>query len=97
MSEIGKHLIDVIKEAIRTGDTGRTVRSTPDVKSIRKKIKITQKEFSERYLINLDTLKAWEQHKRIPDSISSIYLSCIEKNPKVMYSLVREVNASRLG
>ncbi len=50
-------LISAIKEA------------SPDVGLLRKNLELSQKQFSETYHINPETLKKWEQHKREPDSI----------------------------
>ena len=40
--------------------------SAMDVAKIRKKTKMSQKEFSESFRIPLSTLRQWEQGKRVP-------------------------------
>ena len=78
MSKVGKMLINAIKEAKEKGLV--TLQASPDVGRLRKSLKLSQKQFSETYHINPETLKKWEQHKREPDSISRAYLKCIEKS-----------------
>jgi putative transcriptional regulator len=86
MSRVGKMLIGAIEEAKDKGLV--TLQSSPDVAHLRKKLKLSQKQFSNTYHINPETLKKWEQHKRKPDSISRAYLKCIEKDPQVIKKLV---------
>ncbi len=86
---LGQELIDAVEEALSSEGRGRTVRSF-DVKGLRKKLDLTQKEFSTLYHINLETLRNWEQEKRIPDLTSIAFLTCIEKNPLVIKSLLND-------
>jgi putative transcriptional regulator len=65
-----------------------TLQASPDVATLRKGLKLSQKGFAETYRIHPETLKKWEQHKRNPDSISCAYLKCIEKNPEMIKKLV---------
>jgi len=86
MSKIGKALITAIKDAKEKGLI--TLQASPDVAVLRKKLKLSQQGFAEKYRINPATIKKWEQHKREPDSISRAYLKCIEKNPRIIEQLV---------
>lgn len=85
---LGQELIDAVDEALNSKTLGRTVRSAFDVKALRKKLHLTQREFSFRYHINLETLRNWEQEKRIPDLTSIAFLTCIEKSPSVIQKLL---------
>lgn len=85
---LGQELLDAVDEALKSPGRGRTVRSAFDVKGLRKKLKLTQKEFSSFYHINLETLKNWEQEKRVPDLTSISFLTCIERNPIVIKNLL---------
>jgi putative transcriptional regulator len=89
MSELGKEIIAALKETLDTKDKGRIVRSTIEVASIRKDQHMTQKQFSEAYHINIETLRAWEQGKRIPDSISLAYLTCIAKDGETIQNILQ--------
>ncbi len=86
MSKSGKALISAIKDAKKKGLV--TLQVSPDVSELRKQLHLSQKEFSSAYRINPETLKKWEQHKRLPDSISRAYLKCIAKNPEFIKQIV---------
>lgn len=86
MSSIGKALITAVNSAKNGGLV--TLQASPDVAALRKRLKLSQSRFAEKYHINPETIKKWEQHKREPDSISRAYLKCIEQNPKIMEQLV---------
>lgn len=86
MSKLGKDLISALKEAKKKGLV--TLQTSPDVGKLRKKLKLSQREFSVIYHINIETLRKWEQHQRDPDTISRAYLKCIQNNPKLIQDLV---------
>lgn len=83
----GQELIEGLEEALahakgkRTGAKVHTVM-VPDVKAIRRSLKMTQPEFAQAYRIPLPTLKGWEQGRRHPDSTAAAYLSVIAAMPK---------------
>lgn len=84
----GQELIDAVDEALNAESNGRTVRSGIDVKELRHKLHLTQREFSMQYHINIETLRNWEQEKRLPDLTSLAFLTCIQKNPKIISELL---------
>jgi putative transcriptional regulator len=86
MSKLGKDIIKALKEAKKKGLV--TLQVSPDVGALRKKLKLSQREFSVLYHINIETLRKWEQHQRDPDMISRAYLKCIQNDPKVIRDLV---------
>jgi putative transcriptional regulator len=85
---MGQEIIDAVNEALTTPSTGSLRRSAINVKELRTKLNLTQKEFSTQYHINLETLKNWEQEKRIPDLTSVAFLTCIAKSPDTIYNLL---------
>jgi len=60
-------------------ETGARLRhySALDVVDIRKKTKMTQKEFSQSFQIPLSTLRQWEQGKRAPHGAAQSLLKII--------------------
>jgi putative transcriptional regulator len=86
MSKLGKDLISALKEAKKKGLV--TLQTSPDVGKLRKKLKLSQREFSALYHINIETLRKWEQHQRDPDTISRAYLKCIQNDPELIRDLV---------
>jgi len=62
-----------------------------DVKAIRKRVKMSQAEFSQAYGISKRALQEWEQGGRLPDSAARAYLTVIAKEPTVVRrALARE-------
>jgi len=62
-----------------------------DVKAIRKRVKMSQAEFSRTYRISKRALQEWEQGGRQPDSAARAYLTVIAQEP----ALVRRALASQ--
>ena len=55
-----------------------------DVKAIRKRVKMSQAEFSRAYGISKRALQEWEQGGRQPDSAARAYLTVIGKEPAMV-------------
>lgn len=55
-----------------------------DVKAIRKRVKMSQAEFSRAYRISKRALQEWEQGGRQPDSAARAYLTVISKEPAMV-------------
>ena len=55
-----------------------------NVKAIRKRVKMSQAEFSQAYGIIKRALQEWEQGGRQPDSAARAYLTVIAKEPMVL-------------
>ena len=55
-----------------------------DVKAIRKRLKMSQAEFSRAFGISKRALQEWEQGGRQPDSAARAYLTVIAKAPAVV-------------
>ena len=62
-----------------------------DIKAIRKRVKMSQAEFSRVYGISKRALQEWEQGGREPDSAARAYLTVIAREPAVVRrALARE-------
>lgn len=57
------------------------MKPIPRVSIIRRAMKLTQEEFSQRFRIPLGTLRDWEQGRKEPDAATRAYLLVIAKNP----------------
>ena len=53
----------------------------PAVRALRKKLKLTQQEFSARFHLPLGTVRDWEQGTHRPDKAAQILLTVIAKDP----------------
>ncbi len=85
MSERYDSMRKGVKEAIeweKEEKTGARVReyTAMDVALIRKKTKMSQKEFSRFFFIPLSTLRQWEQGKRVPQGPAQALLRIIDKD-----------------
>jgi putative transcriptional regulator len=55
-----------------------------DVKAIRTKLDMTQEEFAGRFGFSINTLRHWEQGRRVPEGPARAYLLVIDRNPKAV-------------
>jgi putative transcriptional regulator len=55
-----------------------------DVKRIRAKLGMTQAEFAREFGFSVDTLRHWEQGRRMPDGPARAYLKVIDHAPKAV-------------
>jgi putative transcriptional regulator len=96
MRKFGDELIESMQQAAAHA-AGRKVRGmrvtkveVPDVKAIRRSLRMSQHRFAAAYRIPLPTLKNWEQGRRHPDAPAAAYLLAIKRRPKeVMEALAR--------
>jgi len=87
MSKFGKELIESLHQAVdhaegRSQSVRVTVVEVPDVRAIRRGLRMSQQEFSRIYRIPLATLKNWEQGRRQPDAPAAAYLQVIANRPR---------------
>ncbi len=55
-----------------------------DVKRIRTKLGMTQAEFARTFGFSVDTLRHWEQRRRVPEGPARAYLKVIDHAPKAV-------------
>lgn len=55
-----------------------------DVGKIRKKLKLSQREFARRYGFSIDSIQNWEQGRRVPDGPARTLLVVIAHDPKAV-------------
>jgi len=53
-------------------------------KSVREDIGVSQKEFAVKYGVPLESLKNWEQGRRVPNGPAKTLLKVIASNPKAV-------------
>ncbi len=88
MSKLGKRLIEAAEEAlaIARGEADPStyrvhIPAEIDTRAIRQKLKLTQKQFSQRYHIPVATLRDWEQGRRVPDAPARALIKAIREEP----------------
>ncbi len=60
-----------------------------DVRAIRTKLKMTQQEFAAVFGFSINTLRHWEQGKRVPEGPTRAYLLVIDRAPKTVQKALR--------
>jgi putative transcriptional regulator len=94
MSDVFKSIKKGAEEALawqhgkKTGARVRTY-SAMDVAKIRKRAKMTQKEFSESFSIPLSTLRQWEQGQRVPQGPAQALLRIISHDVAAALAALR--------
>jgi len=71
--------------AIRSGKLapGRVIESSsPDVKSVRVRVGLSQNEFAQLIGVKVATLRNWEQHRRQPTGAAAALLMIVDKEPE---------------
>ena len=68
----------------RTPERAKHLKRVPQVKVMRRALRLTQEEFAARFRIPLGTLRDWEQGKSKPDQAARAYLTVIARNPKAV-------------
>jgi putative transcriptional regulator len=84
---IRRGLEEALTYAEGTADTSRYGVHIPediDVKAIRAKLDMTQEEFAGRFGFSVNTLRHWEQGRRVPEGPTRAYLLVIDRNPKAV-------------
>jgi putative transcriptional regulator len=62
----------------------RTVLSTVDVKGLRERLGLTQKQFSGMIGVSIKTLHNWKQGRREPEGPAKALLRVVEKEPQAV-------------
>lgn len=80
--------LDEVEAFLEGKETGYKVHlpEKVNVKSIRKRLKMTQARFSSTFGFSLDAVKHWEGGRRTPEAAARAFLIVIEKNPGAVLS-----------
>lgn len=87
MNKFSEELIESLTEACEQAE-GKAeaarvnVVQVPDVRAIRRSLRMSQQQFARVYRIPLATLKNWEQGRRQPDAPAAAYLQVIARRPR---------------
>ena len=96
MSQLAKDILEGLNNALAHAawraapGTIEHVVWVPDVKAIRRSLRMTQEEFARTYKIPVATLKGWEQRRRHPDATVAAYLCVIERYPKEVQQVLAD-------
>lgn len=60
-----------------------------DVRRIREKLGMTQEEFARQFGFSVNTLRHWEQGRRVPEGPTRAYLLVIDRAPKAVQKALK--------
>ena len=90
-----------LKDAVADmrGEPGRVVKVTTivplDVRSVRRKTGLSQEDFSSRtFSVPLATYRRWEQGQRAPTEASLLLLHVIDRHPRTVLKVAKQVRRS---
>ena len=86
-------LMDPDFEPFLTDSDREIKKKLVDPKKIRRRLKLTQVAFAERYAIPLGTLRDWERRARFPDAAARAYLQVISEDPAGIARLLTAARA----
>ena len=89
---IRRGLAEAVAYAEGTGDESHYRVHIPaklDVKAIRSRLKMTQQQFAMRFGFNINTLRHWEQGRRVPEGPTRAYLLVIDREPEAVQKALR--------
>jgi putative transcriptional regulator len=96
MSKIGESIIRGFEEAIAfaegTADMSLYKVHIPaqiDVRAIRGRLGLTQQQFAIRFGFSVNTLRHWEQGRRVPEGPTRAYLLVIDREPRAVEKALR--------
>jgi putative transcriptional regulator len=89
---IRRGLEDAVAYAEGSADISRYGVHIPediDVKAIRARLDMTQEEFAGRFGFSINTLRHWEQGRRVPEGPARAYLLVIDRDPNAVQKALR--------
>ena len=83
MSEEARHRAAVSDPDAQPATEAQLARArrVPTVRALRKKLNLTQEQFSARFHLPLGTVRDWEQGAHRPDKAAQVLLTVIGKDP----------------
>jgi putative transcriptional regulator len=96
MSRIGESILRGLEEAIAFADGTADlslyrvhIPAEIDVRAIRGRLGLTQQEFAFRFGFSINTLRHWEQGRRVPEGPTRAYLLVIDREPQAVQKALR--------
>ena len=84
----GRKILEGLGEALAHANGELAAREVPvripemiDVRAIRTSLDLSQAEFALRFGFSVDTVRNWEQSKRVPNAQARALLTIIQKEP----------------
>jgi len=83
MTDVERHAAAIADPDARpmTEEEWAAAPRVPQVRIIRRALKLSQEEFAARFHIPIGTLRDWEQRRKEPDAAARAYLRVIAREP----------------
>jgi putative transcriptional regulator len=79
-------LAPVASSQAPTAAVAETLPASPAVRDLRKRSRLTQQEFAARLGVPVDTIRNWEQGKRMPRGPARALLAVIAHAPETVFA-----------
>ena len=96
MSKVGESILRGMEQAIAfangTGDPADYIVHIPpeiDVRAIRGRLGMTQQQFAVSFGFSVNTVRHWEQGRRVPEGPARAYLLVIDREPEAVQKALR--------
>jgi putative transcriptional regulator len=96
MTKAGERILKGLEQALAyangTADGSAyrvTIPRRVNVRAIRRKMGMTQQAFAAFFGFSVNTLRHWEQGKRVPDGAARAYLLVIQRAPRAVQKALR--------
>ena len=76
-------LADPDAQPLTEGELARFERVS-HVRTIRERLRLTQKQFAEMFGLSLSVVRDWEQGRFTPDQAARTFLKVIDRNPEAV-------------
>ncbi len=70
----------------------KRARRVVDVKAIRARSRLSQRQFAETFGLSIRTVQDWEQGRYTPDGPARVLLTVIDRNPEAVKKALGEAN-----
>ena len=96
MSRVGESILRGLEQAVAfaegSGDSSQYVVHIPpeiNVRAIRGRLGMTQQQFAVSFGFSVNTVRHWEQGRRVPEGPTRAYLVVIDREPEAVQKALR--------
>ncbi len=84
-----RYMLAHVKGEIALSSYDIEVPARIDVARVRAKLKLSQRQFAERFGLDITAVQAWEQGRRQPDRSARVLLTIIDREPEAVQRALR--------
>ena len=86
-------IIPALNPSVMPVKSRRETTPVPQVRQLRMRAQLTQAEFAARLCVPLETIRNWEQGKRMPRGPAMALLAVIEHAPETVFAALADAKA----